>query len=623
MLLSKSDFKVASTCSKKLKYKKLNYASSTEENDFLKMLAEGGYIVGKLATIMFPGIAVNGNTRDALEQTTLLLKQEKVTLHEAAIQSGQKIIRVDILKKDGNVFDLIEVKAKSFASDDEKDKEKKSMEEYIEDVVFQTQVLQELYPGAVINSWLLLPDKSKKTEIEGLASWFIIHPNKKNENAESSFRKIEVSFVEEEGTQEYRLKQESLITDGLLQLMPLNDKVTALSDVIKNRSNQLLRILNTDFTFIAGDYSIDKNCKDCEYRATTPTDKDGYKECWGQMADITPNIFDLYYGGGIGHHTKGYYYDELIQQKKVSLFDIDKERLKKSDGELGSRGLRQLMQIEFTRQKKEWISDTLSSELDKWQYPLYFIDFETYIGAIPYHKGMKPYEVIAFQWSCHTIYKEGEPPLHTEWINTEQSFPNFRFAQSLMNHIGTDGTPLMWATHENTTLRAILRQTENYGYENEELKNWLLNITKDSAVGREGRLIDMNAFTLQHYFHPYMKGKTSIKKTLPAVWNHHPFLHSIPWFSQYYLTDETGNILDPYLTLKHIFAAGSLEAEMAEKEINEVVKEGGAAMKAYTDMMYGPVANRANLERQLLEYCKLDTLAMVIIWTYWKHSGGK
>jgi glycerophosphoryl diester phosphodiesterase len=187
-----------------------------------------------------------------------------------------------------------------------------------------------------------------------------------------------------------------------------------------------------------------------------------------------------------------------------------------------------------------------------------------------------------------------------------------------MKQIGNNGTPLMWATHENTTLRAILRQMDIYGYENELLKNWLLNITKDE--GRDGRLIDMNAFTLQHYFHPYMKGKTSIKKTLPAIWNHHSFLHEIPWFKQYYKADAAGNILNPYQTLKYIFAAGSIETEMAEKEIEEVVKEGGAAMKAYNDMMYGPVANKEKLKQQLLEYCKLDTMAMVIIWTYWKYA---
>jgi len=59
---------------------------------------------------------------------------------------------------------------------------------------------------------------------------------------------------------------------------------------------------------------------------------------------------------------------------------------------------------------------------------------------------------------------------------------------------------------------------------------------------------------------------------------------------------------------------------MAEKEIEEVIMEGGAAMKAYNDKMFGDQANKENLKKQLLEYCKLDTMAMVIIWTYWHYA---
>lgn len=84
-------------------------------------------------------------------------------------------------------------------------------------------------------------------------------------------------------------------------------------------------------------------------------------------------------------------------------------------------------------------------------------------------------------------------------------------------------------------LRTILEQLEyadNYvnGYRNEKLKTWLFAITKESekkANPRPGRLIDMNALTLKHYFHPYMVGRTSIKKTLPATWNFNKYLHEV------------------------------------------------------------------------------------------------
>ena len=52
-----------------------------------------------------------------------------------------------------------------------------------------------------------------------------------------------------------------------------------------------------------------------------------------------------------------------------------------------------------------------------------------------------------------------------------------------MKQIGDSGTPLMWATHENTVLRTILEQLEyadNYvnGYRNEKLKTWYLLLQK-------------------------------------------------------------------------------------------------------------------------------------------------
>jgi hypothetical protein len=94
-----------------------------------------------------------------------------------------------------------------------------------------------------------------------------------------------------------------------------------------------------------------------------------------------------------------------------------------------------------------------------------------------------------------------------------------------MKQIGVSGTPLMWATHENTVLRTILYQMEIFGYTNNSLSDWLIGITSDKSVKREGRLVDMNDLTKKYYFHPFMKGRTSIKKVLPAIWNNNPKLH--------------------------------------------------------------------------------------------------
>ena len=52
--LSKSDFKAARECPTKLYYRKNKYPNLKEKNEFLELLAEGGFMVGKMAQILFP-----------------------------------------------------------------------------------------------------------------------------------------------------------------------------------------------------------------------------------------------------------------------------------------------------------------------------------------------------------------------------------------------------------------------------------------------------------------------------------------------------------------------------------------------------------------------------------------
>ena len=103
----------------------------------------------------------------------------------------------------------------------------------------------------------------------------------------------------------------------------------------------------------------------------------------------------------------------LLDKKKSRLEDFPIEEL----GEK-ARAQRQKIQIKYTLENKEWINENLKNELDSLAYPLHFIDFETTMTALPFHKGMRPYEVVNFQWSCHTIKKVGDKPVHSEWIKS-------------------------------------------------------------------------------------------------------------------------------------------------------------------------------------------------------------
>lgn len=617
----------------KLLYKKAGYPSTNDENEFLQILAEGGYVVGKMAQVMYAQyakengfecieITADKKSQQAIDDTEkLLAENKKIILFEPAISIGQKIIRIDILIKNNNHFTILEVKAKSHtsATDEEGNNsdsaQKKKLKEYIEDVAYQTLVLQGFlenhqnkFPNASISSNLFLPDKSKATQIENLAAWFTISDKFKI----GDFTSIQVDFSAQGN-------EKALWENGnsILQVYDVNDEVQKMLPEIKERTTTFLKYINKEEK-IDIEKLISKKCFKCEYKHPK---KDGYLQCLGKRAYTENHISEMYYGGTVGGNNNPLVNQFLKTNQPLSIFKFAETDFVTTKGEIGSRNERQLIQYRNTKNNTEYIDEELKAVLEDLAYPLYFIDFETITCAIPHHKGMRPYETVAFQWSCHTIAAPDAAPIHTEWINTETSFPNFAFAESLMKQIGNNGTPLMWATHENTVLRTILEQLENADnyvedYINETLKTWLTNITSKSGV-REGRLVDMNKLTLQYYFHPYMKGKTSIKKTLPAIWNHNDYLHKISYFKPYY-KKEDDVILNPYETLKYHWK----NAEYEIAEINETVKEGSAAMRAYQEMLFGKGKSntkiRERLKQELLNYCQLDTMAMIIIWKHWQ-----
>lgn len=627
--LSKSDFQLATSCAQKLVFKKKNYNSSNDTDEYMMMLAQGGYIVGKMATMLYPeGIEVAGSTTESLLKTKEYVQNyDSITLFEPAFEFNQRLSRIDIFVKNGNNIQLIEVKSASRdSSNPQKDSTK--LKKYIEDISFQYTILKDVFPDCEITCLLLMPDKSMRTSIDGLAGWFRLIdksisqdeeyevPNEIITRETSKFQKPKVEFVfdNQPNRKEYI---DRLRNDGILSYLDVTDKAKVHESGIRAKAESYIKILNNGLETSAEDFQISKSCKSCEYHVSRDFDS-GFFECWKSAKEF-PSIFDLYYGGTVGSNN---YLNELILNGKYEFMDIQTEQLCKNDGSIGTRNVRQLIQYENTIANKEWISDNMKQELDSWKYPLHFVDFETYTGAMPFHKGMRPFELIAFQWSCHTIDAPGAQPRHEEFIYTDAEFPNFKFAESLMNHIGMTGTPLMWATHENTVLRTIYYQMDEYEYQNSKLKDWLQMTIKDEKLRTEGRFIDMNAFTLSHYFHPEMKGKTSIKKVLPAIWNNNHFLHEISYLQKYSIKDLEDQVLDPYDTLFNLANAKMRELD-EEKEIqSQDVKGGTGAMRAFYRIRFDnsiTKEHKEELKHRLLEYCKLDTMAMVIIWFYWKH----
>ncbi|MFH1356489.1 MAG: DUF2779 domain-containing protein, partial [bacterium] len=505
LFLSKSDYKIASTCPTKLYYKKMGYPSQAVDNEYLELLAEGGYMVGKMAQLYYPdGILIDNDqgTKAALEQTNKYLLQDNVTLFEAAIEHDHKIIRVDVLQKKGNTVELIEVKSKSYNSKDPAcfytlaGDIVANWQEYLEDVTFQYLVMSKAYPNFTIMPFLMMPDKAVNTDIEGQLGWFAL--KKKGESA-TGFKHVEVAFSGDD---------EAIRKDRILKKVDVSGPVGDLIELVTINAEYFVNSLKAGVTKIQT--PLTKGCKKCEYRTETPQ-KSGFHECFGMLANVEHHVFDLYHMGDLGGR-KNPHVNTMLVQGKVSMYDVPPKLIRKK------LGIRQDIQLKYTRENREWVDSKLKDIILSWKYPLHFIDFETSTMALPYHKGMRPYELIAFQWSCHTIEGPGEEPVHREWVNTQEAFPNFEFATTLMDTIGIDGTVFMWAYHENTTLKKVFEQIDKYNIFDPDLENWI-NLKAKLNKYQDYQMVNMDKLTLEHYFHPDMKGRTSLKVTLPAIWN--------------------------------------------------------------------------------------------------------
>ena len=600
--LSKSDFKVAQTCPTKLYYKKNKFPSLKDENEYLALLADGGFMIGKLAQMLYPQgreiVEGRGMQAEAIRETErLIAESENITLFEPAILVNNQLVRIDILEKKGNQFNLIEVKSKSYDSEAlkalklQQDKTpywlSNDFRPYLEDVAFQKKVLQEKYPNFTVNAYLLMPDKSKVNEHDDLINWFRLVREENN------------TIVEFTGTEENAAE---LRKSTFMGLECVDEEVELIKEEVKRAAETYIDSL------ISGERiktPISFKCRDCEYR--TETEKSGFDECWGKLALPKPHILEL---GQLGNvNRKDNIINYLISEGKASLADVPLESVfRKSSPYYNDRPFFQLAC------KEEFILDGFLGATANIQYPLHFIDFETCQMAVPFHAGMRPFQNVIFQWSCHTLHEDGRLE-HFEWLNTNDDFPNLEFANTLKECIGDIGTVMTWSSYENTQLRAILETLEESKESDKHLRSWLADIIVDKER-EDNRILDMNKLAARFYFHPHMGGRTSIKVVLPSVLQATSSDKIKNWLLQENLLDETENgITDPYKLLEKRIIDET-------KNLHVTVRNGGDAMVAYRDMMYGmskgnPVA-KAAYNKALKKYCKLDTLAMIVIWEHWQ-----
>ena len=636
--LTKSLFALGMECPTKTYYAKdKRYSNKNLDDEFLKALARGGFQVGALAQCMFPeGALIDTiDKAEALNKTNERLKLPRVTLFEAAISHNNLLVRTDILVKSDGALSLYEVKAKSWEPGESffnktNDGLAKDWEPYLLDVAFQTYVLRLAFPEYIVTPSIILADKSKTTTIDGLNQKF----------------KIDTSPG---------LKASKIILVGDVSLAALGAPILTAVSVAK----EVDEILNgslwrkdghsfTEWVEILSE-AVDQHsrpaarlgiiCKNCEFNTTELAHSSGllsgFHECWMNEGGLTakelqrPTTLELWNFRAASKH---------IEAGRLLVEQLTEEAFPKKD----SRQYLQYSKI-VKHDPLPYIDKAgLHAAMAKVSYPLHFIDFETSMLALPFHKGRHPYEQYAFQFSHHQMETNGQYRHAGQFLGTEPGhFPNFAFLRELKAELGKDqGTVFRYAAHENTVLKQIIVQLENSAEPDRDVliafAMTLIHDTKAHYTGARD-MVDLLAWVKEYYYHPSTKGSNSIKAVFPAILNSSDYLKTkyveplygsslkslnIGPTAMVILDPETGLVISPYSTLPPIWKDRKENEESIYYGNEDAIDEGGAAMTAFARLQFSdvPAEERSRVEQALRRYCEIDTLAMVMLWEGWREA---
>jgi len=199
--------------------------------------------------------------------------------------------------------------------------------------------------------------------------------------------------------------------------------------------------------------------------------------------------------------------------------------------------------------------DKILSEL---QFPLHFLDYETLLQPIPELNGYKPNQQIVFQYSLHVLHEDGKLE-HFEYLAEDMKNATSGLVESLSKNISKKGNIVVWhAQFERDRNKELAELHPEYKKFFEDLNS---------------RIFDLKIIFSKHYLLPEFYGSASIKKVLP--------------------------IMVPELSYKSL-----------------TVQDGTMAMSAWEEMINieRDLDKKEKIRIDLLEYCKLDTLAMLEIY---------
>ena len=206
--------------------------------------------------------------------------------------------------------------------------------------------------------------------------------------------------------------------------------------------------------------------------------------------------------------------------------------------------------------------EAIRASLGELEFPLYFLDYETFNPAVPLFRGYQPYEHIVFQYSLHKLASQDAEVEHSECLILDKGEPAPKLVSQLLQDLGPTGSVIVWyKSAESGWNKSMAQHCPEQA---------------ERLLGINARLVDlMEIFSKGFYVHPDFHGSASLKAVLP--------------------------ILCPELAYTDLEIANGEEAMLTWYRLQQ------------TDM---PPDELKRIDSNLRAYCQRDTYGMVAIWNY-------
>jgi len=219
----------------------------------------------------------------------------------------------------------------------------------------------------------------------------------------------------------------------------------------------------------------------------------------------------------------------------------------------------QKKQVDMQKSQNPLINtQAINETLSRLEFPLYFLDYETFGKPVPLLDRYKTNQQIVFQVSLHVLERDGVLK-HFEYLAETLESATDGLVKTLKEHIGPVGSVIVW--NESFEKGRNKELAEIYP----EDKDFLEDINR--------RIFDLMKVFKKDYLHPDFNGSASIKNVLPVL---------LPELSYKALDIQNGTM-----------AMTEWERMLAEHTMD---------------------VDKIEIKKNLLKYCKLDTLAMVEIY---------